>query len=507
MRALEYLMNFRTNKAVLGSTNQDIKNLRENITGIGSSFNKVHSELTKFASSQKWMNITSLTQNVAKGVFGVAHSLKTVFSASFGFMDQLATQGDKVAKSARLVGMSVKDYQAFAFAAERSGIALETFDSGMKKFSANLGKARSGDKSTGEMFRALLPGKLSDYKSERDVLLAMSDSYTKLSAAQKNFVSQQMFGLRATQFGELLGGGAAGVGELLNKYESLGGGFDDETAKKAETFKDLMTDIKVTMESFKILVGTELLPVFNELFESISKYFVENRGELQKIFSDFGKQFVSGLKQMIPLLPSIISGISTIVSFVGKIVDYIGPINTLIGVGLLSSLGSIVGIVTSLAGLIGGPTVAAITGVAILFGEMYSIITQIRDNWDMLTGAIHDMWADFKKSWSDYWMDAFSGLEDGLENSIAKGFINGVRKAVKSIPLFGNMIFSDVKFDEPTGNLISDKDIEDMEKFKNRTITNKFSVDFKNMPRGVKVTPPKSGDFDYSYGYLLDGGV
>jgi hypothetical protein len=503
MRALEYLMNFRTNKAVLGSTNQDIKKLRENVTGIGSSFNKVHSELTKFAHSQKWMNITSLTQNVAHGVFGVAKSLKTVFSTSLNFMDNLASEGDKVAKSARLVGLSVKDYQAFAFAAERSGMALETFDSGMKKFSANLGKARSGDKTANSMFKALLPGKLSDYKSEREILLAMSDSYTKLSAAQKTFVSQQMFGLRATQFGELLGGGSAGVDSLLKKYEALGGGFDEETTKKAETFKDLMTDIKVTMESFKILVGSELLPVFNELFESISKYFVENRGELRKIFSDFGKQFVGGLKQMIPLLPSIISGIATIFSYVGKIVDYIGPVKTLIGVGILGSLGSIIGIVTSLAGLIGGPTLVAITGVAILFGEVYSIIKQIYNNWDMLTGAISDWWSEFKMQC----VGIFEWIAEGFENAIGKGVSNGIRKAVKSVPLFGNMIFSDVKFDQPTGSVISDDDIKEMEQFKNRTITNKFSVDFKNMPRGVKVTAPKSGDFDYSYGYVLDGGV
>ena len=67
------------------------------------------------------------------------------------------------------------------------------------------------------------------------------------------------------------------------------------------------------------------------------------------------------------------------------------------------------------------------------------------------------------------------------------------------------MIFSDVKFDEPTGNLISDKDIEEMERFKNRTVTNRFSVDFKNVPRGVKVTPPKTGDFDFSFGSVLGG--
>ena len=132
MRALEYLLNFRTNKANLGSTNQEVKSLKENITGIGDSFKKVHGGLTKFAHSQKWMNITSLTQGVIGGVSGVAKNLKTAFATTFNFMDQFAAEGDKVAKSARIVGLSVKDYQAFAFAAERSGMALQTFDSGIK---------------------------------------------------------------------------------------------------------------------------------------------------------------------------------------------------------------------------------------------------------------------------------------------------------------------------------------------------------------------------------------
>ena len=493
MRALEYLLNFRTNKATLGSTNQEVKSLRENITGIGDSFKKVHGELTKFAHSQKWMNITSLTQGVIGGVSGVAKNLKTAFATTFNFMDQFAAEGDKVAKSARLVGLSVKDYQAFAFAAERSGMALQTFDSGIKKFSANLGKARSGDRIANEMFGSLLPGKLSDYKDEREVLVAMSESYTKLSAAQKNFVTQQIFGRGASQFSELLGSGASGVGELLKRYDELGGGFDDETAKRAETFKDLLTDIKVTFNSMRILVGTELLPVFNEMFESITKYFVKNRGELQKTFRDFGKEFVGGLKQIIPKIPAFIVGVSKVVSWIGKIVDYIGPINAIIGGSILASLGSILTIVTSLVGLIGGPAFVAITGVSILLVEIVSIVKQIYDNWDLLKIAVKDLINDMREGFA------------GLEKIIGDAITNGIRKAVRAVPLLGKMIFSDVKFDEPTGNLISDKNIEEMERFKNRTVTNRFSVDFKNVPRGVKVTPPKTGDFDFSFGSVLGG--
>ena len=38
------------------------------------------------------------------------------------------------------------------------------------------------------------------------------------------------------------------------------------------------------------------------------------------------------------------------------------------------------------------------------------------------------------------------------------------------------------------------------------TTTNRFAVDFKNMPRGVTVTPPENGgDFDWSRGYVLGG--
>ena len=501
MRALEYLLNFRTNKATLGSTNQEVKSLKENITGIGDSFKKVHGELTKFAHSQKWMNITSLTQGVIGGVSGVAKNLKTAFATTFNFMDQFAAEGDKVAKSARLVGLSVKDYQAFAFAAERSGMALQTFDSGIKKFSANLGKARSGDRVANEMFGSLLPGKLSDYKDEREVLVAMSESYTKLSAAQKNFVTQQIFGRGASQFSELLGSGASGVGELLKRYDELGGGFDDETAKRAEKFKDLLTDIKVTFNSMRILVGTELLPVFNEMFESITKYFVENRGELQKTFRDFGKEFVGGLKQIIPKIPTFIAGVSKVVSWIGKIVDYIGPIKTIVGVSIIASLGSILTIVTSLAGLIGGPTLLAITLVGAAIASWGVYFKSMYDNWGLITGEIRDWWSEFKMQC----VGIFEWIAEGFENAIGKGISNGIRKAVKSVPLFGNMLFSDVKFDEPTGSLISDKDIEEMERFKNRTVTNRFSVDFKNVPRGVKVTPPKTGDFDFSFGSVLGG--
>lgn len=504
MRALEYLLNFRTNKASLGSANQDVKSLRENITGIGSTFNKVHGELTKFANSQKWMNITQLSQNVLGGVVGIAGNIKKAFTSAYNFMDEFASEGDKVAKTAHLIGMSVKDFQAFSFAAERSGVSLEQFNSGMQRFSITLGKARSGDKTANQMLSALLPKELNAYKSERELLLDLSDSYTKLSESQRNFVSQSIFGRTGVQFGEMLSSGSAGVEALLQRFEDLGGGFGDEAAKNAEAFKDSLTDMNVTLNSMRVLVGSELLPVFNQMFGEITKYFVENRAEIQKVVRDFGVQFVGGVKKLIPMIPDILGGVKTIFGYVADIVEFLGPIKTILGVAIIGSLGSIIGIVTSLVGLIGGPTVAVIAGVVALVASIVSICMDIYKNWGMIWSSIKSGLITAKEGFLDF----FDFISDGFENAIGNGIANGVRKAVKAVPLFGRL-FSDVDFSEADTGPDIGGDFEKMVQAQSSstTTTNRFSVDFKNMPRGVKVNAPKQGDFDYSYGYVLDGGV
>ena len=504
MRALEYLLNFRTNKASLGSANQDVKGLRENITGIGSSFQKVHGELTKFANSQKWMNITQLSQNVLGGVVGVATNIKKAFTSAYNFMDEFASEGDRVAKTARLIGMSVKDFQAFSFAAERSGVSLEQFNSGMQRFSITLGKARSGDKAANQMLSALLPKELTAYKSEREILLDLSDSYTKLSESQRNFVSQSIFGRTGVQFGEMLSSGSAGVEGLLRRFDELGGGFGEETAKNAETFKDSLADMNVTLNSMRVLVGGELLPVFNQMFGEITKYFVENRAEIQKTLRDFGSQFVGGIKKIIPMIPSVLGGVKTIFGYVADIVEFLGPIKTILGVAIIGSLGSIIGIVTSLVGLIGGPAVAAIAAVGVGIASLVSIVKQFYDNWDMLVSFVRD---DVVPGIMGAFNDFFTFLSDGFENAIGKGITNGIRKAVKSVPVLGNLLFSDVDFGDTENDIGGDFEKMVQVQQKSTTTTNRFSVDFKNMPRGVKVEAPKQGDFDYSYGYVLDGGI
>lgn len=540
MKALEYLLNFRTNKAVMGDTNGQMKVLRTNVLDIGTSIGKVQRELTKFSHSQKWTNISNLASNAFSGISGIAGSIKNTFSSVYGFMDEMAGRGDTVAKTSRLLGLSAMDYQALGFAADRSGISIETLNNSLKRFNVLLGKAKSGDETSRKIFGALLPKDVSTYSNTRDVILDVADAYSKLNAEQRAFVSGEVFGRGNLQIAELLSGGSEGVTALIDEYKALGGGFSDSGAKNAEAFKDALSNMNVTLNAMKIIVAEELFPVFRDLFGETTKYFVSNREEIRKTIKNFSGEFATGFRGFVSQVPKALKDVKTIVSSVAGIVGYIGPIKAIVGVSLVGSLGSIVSMTTALVGLIGGPAVVSVAAVAAGIASWIPAITEVWSKWDQLSSdygetfkAIGLMALDGLK-WpfetAANWLNTSlyylfvrpfeyigRSLNDILCNSVVDGILSGAKSVIKKIPVIGDMIFSDVDFSENDsrnakedlssgmqGSSIASS-VSEIIKNTSTTTTNRFEVAFKDVPRGTKITAPKSGDFDYSYGYVLGG--
>ncbi len=56
-----------------------------------------------------------------------------------GFAQSYAVTGDRIAKTSRLLGMSVKEYQAFTSAASHAGMATTKMDSALRKLSVSVG--------------------------------------------------------------------------------------------------------------------------------------------------------------------------------------------------------------------------------------------------------------------------------------------------------------------------------------------------------------------------------
>lgn len=539
---------------------------RQSIAGTVSGIGEITSSLKKLKNAADVVSLGSGLKYMSSGIRSLTENIKNSFSKSFNFAEEFAKSGDKIAKTSRLVGLSVKDYQAFSSAAQHAGMSTEEMDGALKKFNVNLGKARSGDEKSLEMFDSILGGKsISSFKDSTSLIAAIADGYQKLgSAEQKAFVSQELFGRSGLKMSELLSQGDEGIKKLIVDFESHGGGFSEEGAKNAEAFDDALQDMRETVNSLKISVAQELFPTFIDLFKTVQTFIKDNREKIIPIVKEiFGRtaEFVKSLLLRIPaILNTVLSvvraigpgaivfftGFVSILPVIGKILFglyQMGPIikYVIIGVKSVATWGwAIVNAFKIAAAVIGGPTLAMIGLVVAAVVSWGIAIKSIYDNWNLVGDAVEWVWSEIKESlawWGDgIWSliiepvlnffkslpEAFSNLWNGFKSGIAnigsmmydavfgsmKRAIDSVRSFVKGIPIIGSLFGGeDESLTKPasSNSLSLGASVAQAVSESHTTTTSRFAVDFKNMPRGVQVTAPDHGDFDYSRGYVLAG--
>lgn len=542
---------------------------RQSITGTVSGIGEITSSLKKLKNAADVASLGSGLKYMSSGIRSLAENIKNSFSKSFNFAEEFAKSGDKIAKTSRLVGLSVKDYQAFSSAAQHAGMSTEEMDGALKKFNVNLGKARSGDEKSLEMFDSILGGKsISSFKDSASLIAAIADGYQKLgSAEQKAFVSQELFGRSGLKMSELLSQGDEGIKKLIADFESHGGGFSEDGAKNAEAFNDELQNMMETVKSLKISVAQDLFPIFIDLFKTVQTFIKDNREEIIPIVNDIFEQISEFVKSLLPRIPAILNtvlsvvraigpgaivfftGFVSILPIIGKILFglyQMGPIikYVIIGVKSVATWGwAIVNAFKITAAVIGGPTLAMIGLVVAAVVSWGIAIKSIYDNWNLVGDAVEWVWTTIKES-LEWWWNGFKSLFvdpvwnffqalPGAISSLVDGFLDGFKTigqmvyelggkiydtivgsvkdawsaakgVLSNIPFVGKL-FDDSKSPDASSSSSLGASVAQAVSESHTTTTSRFAVDFKNMPRGVQVTAPDHGDFDYSRGYVLAG--
>ena len=577
-------LGFNFNGSGVTSAVGGISKITGSIKGMDSALGSVTKTLKSLKNAASLMLAVQGTKSIFGGISAIGKTIKDGLKREFDFVADFASAGDKIAKTSRLVGLSVKDYQAFSSAAKHSGMSVEEMDSALKKFNVELGKAKSGDKNALKMFDAILGGKkLSGFKDSTEILKEIANGYTKLaSAEQKAFVTQSIFGRGGAQMSELLSGGGKGIEKAIADFENTGGGFTEEGTKNAEKFNDTLQEMSETINSLKISVAEDLFPTFSEMFKSVGAYVKEHRGELIPLIKEV---FAGVAKFAVNLLPKI----PVVLDRVLNIVNMLGPKMVVVGVAFMHVLPAITSIVVGLASI--APLVFKIIGgVKLLAGLFWPVVTAVKltaavlggsvlatiglvvaavvswgiaiksviDNWNLVPDALSLIWSKIKevagtcidfflsfwKTVGGYFYSRFvepvknflgalpsmlSGVWDNFKSGIANigtfiydaiyGNITKAFSAAKSIlskipglgKLFGGSetplsIAQSASVGGAGETNTQSAAAAQMISESRVTTTNRFAVDFKNMPRGVTVTPPENGgDFDWSRGYVLGG--
>ena len=513
--------------------------IKDSIINLGPVFKQFKKNVEGVERITKITGLGLALKDTFAGVKDIVGSSVNGIKKLYDFAEDYAKSGDKIAKTSRLVGLSVKDYQALSYAAEDSGMSIEEMDSALKKFNVNLAKARGGDKTMlGNFSKALFgkdasPKKLAGLKTNRDVIVELASSYSKLKTSEeKAFVSSELFGKSGLKMAEILSQGGDSLEKFLDAYK---GGFSGTGAENAERFTHELQKMQKEFSDIKVSVMQDLFPTFIEIFKMVQGNLKENGTELKKSLKGVFIYALDFVKVVLPKIPKVLDNIVKIVKFLGpKLSIMVGSIiafapaisQILVGViaflpaiksvslfllkgfrifpMILSILPTILSVVSAISAVVGGTILGPVLAISAVLVGIVAIVKQIYDNWDMLWNTSLEEYFEASKA-------VFSDFCDWIYEKLGESMTKSIRDTLKSIPVFGRVakfFMDDVDFSSVDAEL-SKNDIggQAQDLIQRQTVTNRFAVDFNNVPRGTNITPPPQGDFDWSRSYTLAGAV
>lgn len=186
---------------------------------------------------------------------------------------QAINTADQMAKMSQKVGVSVETLSTLKYAADRSGVSLETLQGSLVRLTKNAADASNGTGDAIRGFKALGISVLDaagNLKSSDALLLEIAERFSDFEdGATKTAIAVNLFGRSGAELVPLLNAGADGIANLQNRARGLGLEISTNTAKQAEQFNDLLADAADMVKGVGLNIATELLPDLNEFARKI----------------------------------------------------------------------------------------------------------------------------------------------------------------------------------------------------------------------------------------------
>jgi prefoldin subunit 5 len=413
-------------------------------------------------------NIGRLSRRMALGVTAAGAGI-------FALASSTASYGDQVAKTAGKLGIGIEALQEYRYAAERSGVSVETFDSSLTAMQKRLGEAAQG---TGAAKKALeklgLSAKDLVKLGPEEALAAISDKMRDIeSPAERAALAAALFSRSGIGMVNMLGDGSKALQQLREDARRTGYVLSEDATRDAEAFADAQLDAQLVIKGLKNTIGRELMPVVTRSMEQFSAWAVTNRKDI----AAFAETAATKIEAALPIIGQIVEGMARVSGEIGGVIatvaDMVGGwenFGIVIGgvfaaktIGSVVSFGLSVGrLGASLIGLTGalpivaggikaiggvllanpiGLAVAAIAGAAVLiyqnwetvgpwFGKLWGGVKETfkgiggfiggvwRGDWDAAAEGAKTAWGGISTFYSTIWDAVGSVFKNTWENVI-----------------------------------------------------------------------------------------
>lgn len=201
-------------------------------------------------------------------------------AAGFGLMAKKAVDtADKIHKLNLRLGASPEALSQLAYAAERSGVPVNTMTMAMQRMVRRISEAADG---SGEAQGALEElgleaGELNQLKPAEQ-LNVIADAMDGLAGdAEQVRIAMRLFDSEGVQMVQMLKGGSVELMKLRQNADDLGLTLDEVDVGAAASFKDSMTDIKSVMQAITTEITIGLAPSLTKVANTFVDWYKINR--------------------------------------------------------------------------------------------------------------------------------------------------------------------------------------------------------------------------------------
>ena len=240
-------------------------------------------------------NLGSMMKKVGIGLSVAAAGIGYAIKGQLNYIDQLGEMSEKI-------GVPVKELSRLAYAAQVTGVPLETLEKSLVQLSKGMVEAADGGKAA-ETFKKLgvdvldASGKM---RSSEAVLQDLSDRFKEMpDGAQKTALAMEMFGKSGADMLLMLNNGGDGLRTLTEEAKKMGLEITEEQAKSAGKFNENLDKLGTLAKGLGVKLAAALAPAL----EGITNWLIEF------VTVDF-PQFIESMKQLFADIKAKLSGMA-----------------------------------------------------------------------------------------------------------------------------------------------------------------------------------------------------
>lgn len=267
---------------------------------------------------------------------------------------ETANRFDSLGDAATRMGnVTVEELDRFGFVAEMAGSDAQTAQASIEGLSRTIGEAANGVGRGAQAFEKFgLSARNSDgtVKSVSQVIEDLRDKLDGLSQAEQSAMIQRL-GMDRTML-EVLTSDTTALEAEYNKRMELLGLNADELAEMSGAFNDGIGRMTRSLSDLFTSIAVRIMPAVTELFETFSRWVLDNGDKIVGVISPFVKAFEVAIRVVrngLELVLNLASSLGPIPAIIASVAGAWKAWNVLVA---MSPIGRIVAGITALVSVI-----------------------------------------------------------------------------------------------------------------------------------------------------------